>query len=1389
MSDTRSTPHVSGNLIAASAGTGKTYQLTSRYLALMAMGVDPAAIVALTFTKKAAGEFRNRIFKDLADGALYDPTKDDAPKRNPLAVRIMETLSGLSLDTQEEPWAIKPANNDVALMPSVEGQVGAADFVSAVCEEHNSHPETTIYPEDVCQKRLKLPANLDADYFRKLLGKLVQAVNKLTLSTLDSFFQQIVSQNTLSMGVSTVSPVTGEEYEQAKRDGLHALLSAMERHPAAFHELYRDVSGEKINNMMEKLGDNVKNFQTPYHRHRTPEAWCAPERFALNDERTYEPEQTPDAVYYDRLGDELACRATDAGLGAEKAADLRKVCKKLYHCEFDFKAWVNELLDENSPMTQLIEAAHAWAAEAEQGCTYTEEEAEKRQEHLNQLINLHGDVKPKDFRNMLETLGARILHPFVLEENIRKFIDKEEKKPKPEKQRLRDCTRELLRYTETNYDETRFCAAEAEWQQAMEAYDFGAREVTLEKNLEALPALIRATRTYREPQKLRECGEERGAYALIRPYLQPLVTAAKRHLVKQTLRKTEGMFALMNQYTDRFEESILSTGRFTFDDITRAAVAVLSDGKVPTETAFDYTQRFRHWMLDEFQDTNAAQKQVLDLILEDVLQPGDSKPFNHGNATYQASGASLFVVGDVKQSIYGFRGGTPELLEKMLPHEDGTPNDDLWGQTMVYSELKKSFRSSPVIMGQEGFINRLFRGIEGVSHGFTTHESAKPERDGYVRISFLPKGDAEETRQAACEEIKRLIREEWAVSGEAATSGTATESESAPHEEETEEQERKALAKITALKGDMSVGILVRSNKEVQELYQYLHSLFPNLSIEMVSDTFVAIASPAGNVLMSFFQWLRHPADDYRRTVVQASPLGKALFPPVEMQRPAPGASREEQDLYTATLCDSYLRVAAAWSDKLRSDGYTAVVRELLNCLSLPPHARTASEWLQAAQQADAAGKTPDEWIRFIRQLAYLSAPSSKSIQIMTMHKSKGLEFDAVVLPFTSDDEVTNTRKLNYLLDETGEYVLLSPGGSGSRKGMQSLETAVERWKKERLEEEYNLLYVAFSRAKRANYVLLNGNAKILKSGKDENGNRPLNNTSAAIILRALNLSDDRATENEMETIYTLPETAEEGKNPARQWIDTMLREQQEAEQKHKKSAAPDETAEEADASNPSVIKLHSGRMQRRKVSPSKLGEEEPAAAEESSETRPEYRNAEAWADNSATDFGTDVHACFEQIDWLKEGQSATFSTANGKAEKAVRAALAKPEIAAVFRRPSICFCAYNEQDVDAIDNLDGQEVWVSGIIDRLVLEYDADGQKPVRAAIYDYKTNRIKDGNTLEQHDAELKKHYLPQMRSYCRLIVNMFDLPTNAVTATLIAVPSNVPEQAHLVPLQGEE
>ena len=62
------------SVILASAGSGKTYELAGRYIRLLAAATSPDRILALTFTRKAAGEMLARVFKRLLEGA----TKEDA---------------------------------------------------------------------------------------------------------------------------------------------------------------------------------------------------------------------------------------------------------------------------------------------------------------------------------------------------------------------------------------------------------------------------------------------------------------------------------------------------------------------------------------------------------------------------------------------------------------------------------------------------------------------------------------------------------------------------------------------------------------------------------------------------------------------------------------------------------------------------------------------------------------------------------------------------------------------------------------------------------------------------------------------------------------------------------------------------------------------------------------------------------------------------------------------------------------------------------------------------------------------------------------------------------------------------------------------------------------
>ena len=63
-------------MILASAGSGKTFQLSNRVIGLVSSGVDPRTIVALTFTRKAAGEFADEILMKLAQAA-----RDEKPAR------------------------------------------------------------------------------------------------------------------------------------------------------------------------------------------------------------------------------------------------------------------------------------------------------------------------------------------------------------------------------------------------------------------------------------------------------------------------------------------------------------------------------------------------------------------------------------------------------------------------------------------------------------------------------------------------------------------------------------------------------------------------------------------------------------------------------------------------------------------------------------------------------------------------------------------------------------------------------------------------------------------------------------------------------------------------------------------------------------------------------------------------------------------------------------------------------------------------------------------------------------------------------------------------------------------------------------------------------------
>jgi hypothetical protein len=117
--------------------------------------------------------------------------------------------------------------------------------------------------------------------------------------------------------------------------------------------------------------------------------------------------------------------------------------------------------------------------------------------------------------------------------------------------------------------------------------------------------------------------------------------------------------------------------------------------------------------------------------------------------------------------------------------------------------------------------------------------------------------------------------------------------------------------------------------------------------------------------------------------------------------------------------------------------------------------------------------------------------------------------------------------------------------------------------------------------------------------------------------------------------------------------------------------------------------------------------------------------------------FGTAIHAAFEKIAWLDEGDAHAFPS---ELRKTMEEVISVPEIRNLLSRNDKPIALFREQRIEAV--LDGD--WLSGVIDRLHIHRNADGSA-TKIEIIDFKTDRV---NSAE----ELKTRYAGQMEAYRR-------------------------------------
>ncbi len=703
--------------------------------------------------------------------------------------------------------------------------------------------------------------------------------------------------------------------------------------------------------------------------------------------------------------------------------------------------------------------------------------------------------------------------------------------------------------------------------------------------------------------------------------IHAMVGALVRDEVEIRIKRTQGLSGVIAAYEQEYHESVRSRGRLCFSDLTmllagQGAMAIW-DPEVRNLIDYRLDARYDHWLLDEFQDTSQPQWQAIGTLVDEVLQDDSGE-------------RSVFVVGDGKQSIYGWRGGEPRLFDEL---------QSVYGERLAEWKMDKSFRSSEHVLN---LVN-----------------------------SVCDLSDPKWQEIFPAEAVNRWVFQEHEPSGQKA--GHALVLETMVDAKVSSEEKTKAryaavkhlLETAKPLESQMTCAILVSKNAQVTGMVEYLRRELPQLAIAPESESF-AVDGPEGAVILDLFRWLCNPADDFARLHVSYSPLAAVV--------------KEITDTDAAAQQWRWLTQELARNGV--ADLVTDLVARLRQSVNISDYGDSRlNEILTAAVEFSSSGGCLAEWVVMLKSRKIRESSREGMVQVMTVHKAKGLGFDIVILPELGGQGFASVQRLE-MLERKGalgsvEYILRKPAKEICEAD-EALKGMVESWKAEQCYERFCNLYVALTRAKHATYCILD---PVKDSWKPADKFDDWVRESTA-------RSGEQVIELGGESYTLLYESGA--------WLEPEL------------SEVSPVAREEA---MPKLLKAK-GRIARKIASAQK--ESTIGALLESSK---------------GMAFGNLVHQHFEQITWLDELPELD----DKPAASVVKACLESPEISQFFERPTGDYQLLREQPFET--QIDG--AWLSGVIDRAVITM-IDGQ-PQQVSIIDFKTDQKTAAEMVSAYEGQL--------------------------------------------------
>jgi ATP-dependent exoDNAse (exonuclease V) beta subunit len=501
---------------------------------------------------------------------------------------------------------------------------------------------------------------------------------------------------------------------------------------------------------------------------------------------------------------------------------------------------------------------------------------------------------------------------------------------------------------------------------------------------------------------------------------EPLIEHARAKRIAAHGARTAALREMLAFYHAAYSELRLKEKVLLFRDVPLALARLL-----PAQPASELHHRLdttiEHLLLDEFQDTDPQQYAIL-------------KPFADGIEARGSEHGLIFCVGDLKQSIYGWRGATPQIFARF--------GEDF--RCLKWDDNNISYRSAQAVLDA---VNALFGNLR--ENALLTQKA--PEAHGWWRENFK-EHHAHRALRGYVEVIESQAEDE---ESDEADEGQLISAD--PHFEFA----ARRIKALTESAPRATLGVLVRGNDAVRRLIFALHRVGVAASAEggsPISD------DPAVGVILSALRFADHPSDSAARFHLCHSPLAEALKLAGEAVLAPPRAALE---IRRALLRHGFAATVTRWAHFLAPQCDARGAQRLMQLIEL------AEEYDQRsnARSAMRAG----EFVNFVKA-QLVEEPTPSAVRVMTIHRAKGLEFDIVVLPELHKQlQNVQRQKLIYCRDpETLQIKAICAYPDKELRALSPhLQNVYREYSDSELREALCLLYVAMTRARHALHIVL----------------------------------------------------------------------------------------------------------------------------------------------------------------------------------------------------------------------------------------------------------------------------------------------------------------------------